>query len=60
MPQLFIAAVLLPDANLAVPIWKRKWERLPNLDGQHSRPLRTSTFKNDTPSKQTNQLESTY
>jgi hypothetical protein len=60
MPQLFNVAMLLPDANLAAPIWKRKWERLSIVDGQHSRPSRISTFKNDTPSKQTNQLESTY
>jgi hypothetical protein len=43
-----------------VPIWKRKWERLPNVDGQHSRPSSISTFKNDTASKQSNQLDSKY
>jgi hypothetical protein len=40
-----------------VPIWKRKWGRLANVDGQHSRPLPTASFKNDTQSSKAANLE---
>jgi hypothetical protein len=44
-PRLVILMRCLSHANLMVPIWKRKWERLPNVDGQHSRPSSSSAFK---------------
>jgi hypothetical protein len=59
-PRLVILMCSLSDANLMVPIWKRKWGRLLNVDGKHSSPLSPTTFKNDTARKPSNQLESKY